>query len=86
MLGRNITIGTGAIVGARSVVTKDVPPYAIVAGNPAEIKGYRFESDLIEALVESRWWEYSFANFDDLNFENPEQFLMKFNTLNLMNY
>jgi hypothetical protein len=81
LLGRNITISTGSIVGARSVVTKDVPPYAIVAGNPAEIKGYRFEPNLINALLESRWWEYSFANFSDMDIDKPEKFLVTFEAL-----
>lgn len=45
-----ITIGNGAVVGAGSVVTKDVPPYAIVAGNPARIIKYRFEKNVIDQL------------------------------------
>lgn len=55
-----VTIGNGAIVAAGAVVTKDVPPYAIVAGNPARIIGYRFEERQIAALNEIRWW-----NWDD---------------------
>jgi len=45
-----VEIGQGAIVGARSVVTRDVPPYAIVCGNPARIAKYRFEGPVIEKL------------------------------------
>ncbi|MBR6576442.1 MAG: CatB-related O-acetyltransferase [Akkermansia sp.] len=52
-----INIGHGAIVGAHSVVTKDVPPYAIVAGNPAKLIRYRFSEDIIEKLLELKWWE-----------------------------
>lgn len=51
-----VTVGTGVIVGAGSVVTKDVPPYAIVGGNPAKIIKYRFDSATIEYLLESKWW------------------------------
>jgi acetyltransferase-like isoleucine patch superfamily enzyme len=50
-------IGDGAIIGANSVVTHDVEPYAIVAGAPARILGYRFDKKTIERLIESKWWE-----------------------------
>ena len=46
-----VTIGQGAVVGARSMITKDVPPYAIVAGNPAEIIKYRFPEEVIQELL-----------------------------------
>jgi acetyltransferase-like isoleucine patch superfamily enzyme len=52
-----VTIGTGAIVGAGSVVTKDVPPYAIVGGIPAKILRYRFDDETIKLLLDSQWWE-----------------------------
>jgi virginiamycin A acetyltransferase len=55
-----VTIGDGAVVGARSVVTKDVPPYAIVAGNPAKIIRYRFSEEIIESLLEIAWWNWPF--------------------------
>lgn len=51
------TVGTGAVIGAGSVVTKDVPPYAIIAGNPGHIIRYRFEEHIIKALLETKWWE-----------------------------
>ena len=54
-----VTLGTGCIVGARSVVVKDVPPYAIVAGMPARIKRYRFDEKTIERLLALQWWRYS---------------------------
>lgn len=50
-------IGNGAIVGGGAVVTHDVPPYAIVAGNPAQLIRYRFTKDQIKRLEESKWWE-----------------------------
>ena len=52
-----VTIGTGAVIGASSVVVNDVPPYAIAAGNPARIVKYRFEQEIIERLLTTRWWE-----------------------------
>lgn len=52
-----VTIGDGAVVAARSVVVKSVPPYGIVGGNPARLLRYRFSEDQIAALLEIRWWD-----------------------------
>lgn len=53
---RGVTIGNGAVIAANSLVNKDVPPYAIVAGSPAKIIKYRFNNNLIEKLLELEWW------------------------------
>jgi len=53
-----VTIGDGAVIAARAVVTKDVPPYAIVGGNPAKIIRYRFSDDIITRLLKTKWWEW----------------------------
>jgi acetyltransferase-like isoleucine patch superfamily enzyme len=53
-----VKIGHGAIVGAGSVVSKWVPPYAVVVGNPAQIVHYRFDSDMRHRLLTIRWWEW----------------------------
>jgi virginiamycin A acetyltransferase len=50
------SIGNGAIIAAGAVVTKNVPKYAIVGGNPAKLLGYRFTPDVIETLEQSKWW------------------------------
>lgn len=57
MIMGGVKIGDGAIVAARSVVTKDVPPYAIAAGVPARVVKYRFDQDTINRLLEIKWWD-----------------------------
>lgn len=53
-----ITIGHGAIVGAYSVVAKDVPPYAVVVGNPIQVIRYRFDAPTVAALLALTWWDW----------------------------
>ncbi|HEU5282147.1 MAG TPA: CatB-related O-acetyltransferase [Gammaproteobacteria bacterium] len=53
-----VTVGDGAIIASRSVVTKSVPPYAIVAGNPAKIVRMRFDEATIAALLNIQWWHW----------------------------
>ena len=59
MILGGVHIGNGAIIGACSVVAKDVPPYAIVVGNPARIVKYRFDAETIAALQRIKWWNWS---------------------------
>ncbi len=53
-----VKIGDGVIVGARAVIAKDIPPYAVVVGNPARIIRYRFDEDTIQKLLKIRWWNF----------------------------
>lgn len=61
-----VTIGDGAIIGSCSVVTKDVPPYAIVGGNPAQVLRKRFSDEQIETLLEMKWWDKTAAEITRL--------------------
>lgn len=54
-----ITIGDGAVIAARAVVTKDVEPYSIIAGNPGRLVRYRFEEPIRDALLRIKWWDWS---------------------------
>lgn len=62
-IGQNVTvlpgvhIGDGAIIGANSVVAKDVPPYSVVVGNPAQVKKHRFDEETRKFLLELKWWD-----------------------------
>lgn len=72
-----VTIGHGSVIGMGSVVTKDVPAYSIVAGNPARVVKPRFSVDISEALLESHWWEYDDEALRKaaVTFTDPESFL-----------
>lgn len=74
-----VSIGNGAVVGAGSVVTKDIPPYAIVVGVPAKIVKYRFDSEVIDKLLSIQWW-----NFDDDKLKDVEECFYDINRFFLM--
>jgi phosphonate metabolism protein (transferase hexapeptide repeat family) len=57
-IGNDVWIGHGAVIGANAVVSKDVPPYMIVAGVPAKILRPRFDEKTVERLLQSAWWDW----------------------------
>lgn len=63
-----VSVGDGAVIAAGSIVVKDVPPYAIVGGNPAKIIKYRFDDDTVAKLLKMKWWDYEPEKI--LNFTN----------------
>lgn len=76
-----VTIGDGVVIAAGSVITKDIPPYAIVAGVPAKVIDYRFEANMIDSLMEIKWWSWDpdtiRARLDDI-YGEPEAFVKKY--------
>ncbi|MGP5194615.1 CatB-related O-acetyltransferase [Arthrobacter rhombi] len=68
-MNMGINIGTGSIIAANSTVTKDVPPYSIVGGNPAKVIRTRIHPEIAEKLLKSKWWEFEPTYlFEDVNF------------------
>lgn len=72
---RGISIDHGAIIGAGTVVTKHVPPYAVVVGSPARTVKYRFRQKVIDRLLVSRWWDLPLSDLRGLDFSNVESCL-----------
>ena len=65
-----VKIGNGAVIGATATVTKDVPPYAIVVGNPGKIVKYRFTEKQIELLLKISWWNWDEEKGHSQKFQN----------------
>ena len=78
-----LNIGNGAIIASDSVVVKDVPPYAIVGGNPSKFIKWRFDREIIDTLERIKWWNWDIEKiYDNFHlFNNPVEFAKKFDPL-----
>ncbi len=70
MIMKGVKIGDGAVIGARSIVTQDVPEYAIVTGIPAKVIKYRFSVDVVEELKKYPWWRLSVFDLNNIYFSD----------------
>jgi acetyltransferase-like isoleucine patch superfamily enzyme len=84
-----VKVGDGAIIGARALVTSDVPPFSIYAGMPAKLIRYRFPADIIDGLAESNWWNISISYLNRLKVDDPVSCINEigtFDNISIANY
>ena len=85
-----VTIGNDAVIGAEAVVTKDIPAFSIVGGNPAKVIGYRFDKKTIEKLQEIRWWDFEydflFSNLYEIQNMKTDEFIENFGDISKNKY
>lgn len=67
-----ITIGNGSVIAAGSIVVKDVPPYAIVGGNPAKVIKYRFSQDIIDELEGIHFWDLPLETIESFDIHTKD--------------
>lgn len=77
-----VTIGTGAIIATQSLVSRDVPPYAIVGGNPAKIIRFRHSEEIIHRLLSTEWWNLELETLKSLPLDSPLEFISAIEGLN----
>ncbi|WP_193127968.1 CatB-related O-acetyltransferase [Gulosibacter sediminis] len=77
-IAQGVTIGDGAIIAGNSHVVKDVDPYTIVGGNPAQVIRPRFSNEIITRFLDSKWWDYGPKDLPLKLAPSPEDFLDEF--------
>lgn len=79
LIKSGVIIGDGAIIGMGSVVTKNIEPYSIVAGNPAKMIRKRFDDEIVNKLLETKWWNYDDSKIEQesIFFNNVEKFIQE---------
>lgn len=78
----NVTeIGTGAVISAGAVINKNIPPYAVLVGNPSRIVKYRFPVETIQSLLDSQWWEKSIEEIQSNGLEEFRKPMEEFDSL-----
>lgn len=77
LIKAGVKVGVGAVIGAGAIVTKDIAPYTVAAGNPCRVLRKRFPEDICQRLLDSRWWELDVAKLEKLAplFSDPQAFL-----------
>lgn len=84
MILGGVSIGHGAVIGANAVVSRDVPPYAIVRGVPAKISRYRFDADTIARMLALEWWTLDLASLPEVvDFTDAEGAMDRIEAANL---
>jgi acetyltransferase-like isoleucine patch superfamily enzyme len=74
-VGAEVHVGDGAVIGAGAIVTKNVEPFAVVAGAPARVIRHRFPEDLRERILRTPWWNYDLSAMPMRDFSDPEAFM-----------
>ena len=75
LINQGVHIGNGSIIKPMSVVTKDVPPYSVIEGNPGQIVDVRLPIELSSELNKLAWWKFAFWDLSEIPNENPREFL-----------